>query len=455
LAVLAASPHPLSLNRLAICEKLSTGYIVSPDTMVEGIFQLDDKTGLGHNQSHTNVHFLAHPDQRSIRLHKKGVEDSIFRQISVLKKHFLGVNTLHTEYSGELGLSSGYDSRLVLACNKFLSLPFSIHTHATVGVHDAELAKVRKIANDKSLPLREVKSRRMEEQPKKRIENILKDSLFFFDGRCSHNMGAFSETYTREYKLSVLGNHRLSWSGLGGEIFRNYYFTWRQKIDLRSWMDNKVYYIFSKDAVGDIDLYEEMHRRKVRKMSMRIGDSFLKHKVRFLDLRRYYSEIRMPDCDGNNNNAHNQIAFFHTPFFDPFIIYEGINATPYIGCDGSYQAELIKRLDPKLSTYSSHYDHSFDNVPARYIIKCWTKGKIPDSLLFLRARTIQKKRSRVFIPRFMSFVNSNPVLKEIKSILCDSVVKGRFEDAMINYAQRPTTLFVGSFLQEFQNKLKF
>ena len=387
-------------------------------------------------------------------MHKKGVEDSIFRQISVLKKHFLGVNALHTQSLGELGLSSGYDSRLVLACNKFLSHPFSIHTHATAGVHDAEVAIVQKITNDKGLPLREVQSRKMEEQSKDRLEKIMKDGLYFFDGRCSHNMGAFSETYTREYKLSVLDNHQLSWSGLGGEIYRNYYFTWREKVDLRSWMDDKVYYKFSKDAVGDRDLYEEMHRHKVRKMSLRIGGSFLNHKVRFLELRRYYSEIRMPDCDGNNNNAHNQIAFFHTPFLDPFIIFEGINATPYIGCDGSYQAELIKRLDPELAVYPSHYDHSFDNVPARYIFKCWTKGKLPDRLLHLRARLIAKKRSRVFIPRFMSFVHSNAVLKEIKIILCDSVVKGRFEDAMIDYAQRPTTLFVGSFFHEFQNKLK-
>jgi hypothetical protein len=163
----------------------------------------------------------------------------------------------------------------------------------------------------------------------------------------------------------------------------------------------------------------------------------------------------MPDCDGNNNNAHNQIAFFHTPFFDPFIIYEGINATSFIGCNGSYQARLIKRLDPNLASYFSHYDHSFDIVPPRYTFRCWTKGKIPDALLYLRARAIEKKRNRAFIPRFMSFINSNTVLLEIKNTLCDSVVKGSFEDAMIDYAQRPTTLFVGSFLHVFQNKLKF
>ena len=41
LAVLVASPHPFRLNRLAAYEKLTTGYIISPDTLVEGIQQVN------------------------------------------------------------------------------------------------------------------------------------------------------------------------------------------------------------------------------------------------------------------------------------------------------------------------------------------------------------------------------------------------------------------------------
>lgn len=455
LAVLSASPKALKLNQLAVCEKLSTGYIVSPDTLVEGIYKLDDANKAEFNSNRDEIEFITHPNSPAIQLHRDGIEDSISCVTATLEKHFQGVDALHSAFSGELGLSSGYDSRLVLACSKFLSLPLSIHTHATAGVHDIEAGKVKNIADGMGLPLVKVVTRGMEEQPKEQIENILRDGLYFFDGRCSHNMGAFSETYSRGYKLRVLGAHGLSWSGLGGEIYRNYYLTNRASVNLRRWMDDRVYYRFSKEAIANQELYEEMHQRKVRKMSQRIGSHFLNSRVSFLDLRRYYSEIRMPECDGVNNNAHNQIAFFHTPFFDPKIVYEGINATPYIGCDGLYQAKLITRLNPALAAYQSHYGHPFDYVPTSYLVKCWVKGKMPDTLRYARAKMVSRRRSKGFLPGFINFINNTPVLMEIKTILSESVLKGSFEKAMIDYAQRPTTLFIGSFLREFQTNIKW
>jgi len=454
LSVLAASPVPLPLNQLAIYEKLSTGYIVSPDTMVRGICQFEEKTAKTFNKNNKTIQFLRHIDQTNTCLHKRGMNDSISHQITVLKKHFKKIDTLNTEYSGELGLSSGYDSRLVLGCNKYLSQPFSIHTHSTEGVHDTELAIVQKIAQSRNLSVSIVKSLRMEDQQTKHIEDTLIDGLYFFDGRCSHNMGSFSETYTRKYKISVLGRNRLSWNGLGGEIYRNYYFTGYHKVNLRYWMDNHVYSPFAREVVGDKDLFEAMHQLKMKKIREKIGDVFLNRKVKFIDLRRYYSKVRMPEGDGNNNNAHNQLAFYHTPFFDPIIIREGLNATPYIGFNGNYQAELIKKIAPNLASFQSHYGHSFDNVPLDYRIKSWAKSKIPNKGHHLRARFLDKKKSGSFIPGFMAFIKANPMLLEIKNILSESILNDRFEMAMIDYAQRPTTMFVGSFLLEFQNKLK-
>jgi len=455
LAVLAASPNPLPLNRLAVYEKLATGYIISPDTLVEGIYQLDDENGRKLGQGNPQLSFINHLERPPVRMHDNGLEDSLERQMDVLEKHFRSVDAIHTECSGELGLSSGYDSRLVLSCGKFLSEPLSIHTHATIGVHDAEATVARKITSDMNMALKEVTTHKMTEQTKEAVEKILEDGLYFFDGRCAHDMGAFSETYTRAYKLKVLGNHKFSWSGLGGEIFRNCYLTWRQSVILRNWMAAHIYYPFSNDAIGDKEISEEVHHRKIQKISRRLGDHFLKPQVSFVDLRRYYSEIRMPDCNAINNNAHNQIAFFHTPFFDSSIVYEGIDATPFIGCDGTYQAALIKRLNPKLASYPSHYGHPFDNVPLKYILKCWVRGKLPDTLLHKRARIISRQRGLAFAPKFMAFMDANPILSEIRYILGETVLKGRFEDAMLDYAQRPTTIFVGSFLREFQHKMKW
>jgi len=454
LSVLAASPIPLPLNKLAVYEKLSTGYIISPDTMVSGIYQLEKKTVKTFNKNNKSIQFIRHSDYTGNCLHNKGMDDSISRQITVLEKHFKKIEALNTEFLGELGLSSGYDSRLVLGCNKYLSRPFSIHTHSTGRIHDTELKIVQKIAQSKNLSVTIVNSQKLEDKNKQQINDILIDGLYFFDGRCSHNMGAFSETYTRKYKINVLGKNRLSWNGLGGEIYRNYYFTGFQKVNLRHWMNNHVYPPFASEVVGDKNWFEAMHQYRVKKIGEKIGDFTSNRKVKFIDLRKYYSKVRMPECDGNNNNAHNQLAFYHTPFFDPTIIREGINATPYIGYDGNYQAKLIEKIDSELASFQSHYGHSFSKFHMNYRLKYWTKSKIPNKIHHLRARYIDKSKSGSFIPGFMEFIGANPMLLEIKKILSDSILQDRFEMAMIDYAQRPTTMFVGSFLLEFQNKLK-
>ncbi|HDN73900.1 MAG TPA: hypothetical protein ENG16_02605 [Archaeoglobus sp.] len=218
LAVLVGMPYRLSLNRIALCEKLSTGYIISPDTLVEGIQKINDEIASQFSYEKDGLAFLPHPPRPPVDLHQGGREESLNRQIEVLRVHFQKFDRLNSEFHGELGLSDGYDSRLLLACSKFLSQKLSLHTHATKGVHDSTRQLVEKMAQTLGLELRVVRTTRLEEWPGERGDEILKDGLYFFDARCSYNMGALSEVYTRAYKTRVLGSkNRFSWNGLGGE----------------------------------------------------------------------------------------------------------------------------------------------------------------------------------------------------------------------------------------------
>ncbi|MCD4832134.1 MAG: hypothetical protein K8R02_10100 [Anaerohalosphaeraceae bacterium] len=454
LAMLSASPKPLPLNRLAVCEKLSTGYIVSPDTLVKGISQVNDELADTFSYNREKIMFISHPKRPPIQLHCQGIEKSLSRQLEVLENHFYKLDNLHSEYSGELGLSDGYDSRLLLACSHFLSQPLSLHTHATKGVHDCSKQNVEQIASHIGQPLHSVVTHRLKEQSSERLAEILKDGLFFFDSRSSHNMGAFSETYTREYKVKALGNHRLSLNGLGGEVYRNYYET-RQHgtFDLRQWMNYHIYYTFAKEAIGNDELFEEMHLRKQKKIALRLGVEY-SSKIDFLWLRRYYSEVRMPDCDANNCDAQNQIAFYHMPFIQPDIIWEGINATRYIGLGGSYQGALIHKLSPILASFTSHYGYSFGNkLPWKESLRCRMKELLPLYVLNQRAKGILLKKKKSIIAENMLFINSNPILQEAKESLLESGVIKNLEEALLHYAQGPTLLYIGTFLREFRNKL--
>lgn len=452
LAVLEASPTPLPLNRLAVCEKMSTGYIVSPDTLVEGIQQVDGDVAETFSSPKLGIQFLPVSARPPVAFHDQGIDDSIARQISRLETHFRAMDALHAESHGDLGISSGYDSRLVLACRHFLSQPMALYTHGTKGVHDREAGIAKQIAKHCGFGLNQVATKRMENHSAENVAAILDDALYFQDGRCA-NMGAFSEVHTRSYKMRVIGKHHLGWNGLGGEMYRNYYFAANRSVNLRRWLDRHVYYPFASEAWGCSEEYEEMHRRKVAKLFHRLGEP-VHEMVDFLWLRRYYSEIRMPDCNAVKNDAHNQVAFFHTPFMDATLVAEAINASPYIGCNGAYQARLIRTLDAGLAAIPSHYGHALDRIPLRPRLQAWVKCNLSEDIQRRRRQNILRQSATHVVPDYLAFSRRVPILNEIHDILCSTVLSGPLDAALIHYAQRPTALFIGSFLHAFQHKLR-
>jgi hypothetical protein len=419
--------------------------------MVAGIYQVDEDIASTYCGVSDGVSFWPLLERPKIRFHDKGLKESHEKQVELLRKHFKAFDHLHTETYGDLGMSSGYDSRMILACSRYFSLPLELHTHGTEGVHDAEARIVRAIADDSGVTLKQVSTRRMEEQTSEMITDKINDALYFYDGRCL-NMGAFSDVHTSAYKKKVQGQNLMNWNGMGGEMYRNYYSSPNHSVNLRKWLYRNAYYPFAAEFWGVQDEFDDMFYRKVEKMTHRIGLP-VKDKIDFLWTRRYYSEILMPDCHSAKNDAHNTLSFFHTPFMDTALVGEALNATAYIGCDGSYQAGLIHKIDSRLTKYPTHYGYTLENIPWSQKTHSLIKCHIPLQLQMNRITRILKKEAIRIVPDYLSFIAHVPILGEIRDVLCSSVIKGPYEKALIHYAQRPLTIFVGSFLREFHHKI--
>lgn len=452
LSLVAASKTPRNLNRLALCEKLSTGYIVSPDTLVEGVSQIDD-AGMRDWPSGTGVDWICHPG-RAIGEGCLTFKDGICRQHEVLKRHFLACDAISQEFGGELGLSDGFDSRLVLACAKYFSSPIGVHTHATKGSHDESKLLVEAMAKIAGVTVKEVPTSRMEELSPGRIAEVMEDGLYYYDGRCSHNMGAFSETYTRWYRRQIIDSRLFSLNGLGGELYRNYYETSTCPVDLEDWLDSRVYYYFAGDAVESEEIFRAMRQHTRDKLIARVGETMRNGKVDFLWRRDYYSSVRMPDCDANNNDAHQQLQFFHTPFMDEDIVAEGLRATPFIGVGTTFQAALITDISRAIAACQSHYGYPFTHVPFKPLLKAWVRGHIPDALLYKRNKAKTRRDCATTAERFVKLTDCVPALAAIRTALFDFKAVRSFDTAMIEYAQRPTTFSVGKFLQAFGGKVR-
>jgi len=452
LAMLASFEKKLAVNESALYEKLLTGYIVGPDTLVVGIQQITD--ALLETASTEEFTFVPHPPRpHEVEFWSDGFDSCVDHQIGVLCEYFRRIGPLASEFPPELGLSSGYDSRLVLALAKELPVPLALHTHATQGVHDLDRSIVSQMAEYRGCELRVVPTRPMDQQSIEGLDKILRDGLYYYDGRCAHNMGAFSETYTRAYKVEVLGPRRLSLNGLGGEIYRNYYFTARSRFNCRQWMDYHVYY--NPLSLPDRSLRDSLHEYVMDKISdaldSKLGSTLDQH-----TMRRYYSEVRMPDCDGINHNAHNQVAFYLTPFIEYHVVREAYRALPWIGISGRFQAAMIARVDPQLAAFPSHYGFPLSCQSWGHRFKAALKGGVPDRFWNWR-RWFQMRvlgDGRPAAERYKDMKQRYPLLRECEEALLAYAPKMDLEMCARHYAQAPTCIFVGSFLREFAGRLR-
>jgi hypothetical protein len=452
LALLAASPHSLPINRLAAYENFTTGYIMSPDTMVEGIQQVN--ADLKH-KFQDGVSFICKESKPLSReFHINGFKDSIARQFTKLDSYFKSIDMLHCEYGGELGLSSGYDCRLLLALTRQLSHPIGVHTHHTLGVHDAEQRIARQLSEINGNDIISIPTQRMEEHLEESLEKILEENLYFFDGRCAYSVGAFSETYTTGYRKRTLGKNHLSLNGLGGEIFRNSYFTPQGFFSWSEWIERNILYPFSPEIVGQLKIFRKLKKHIHQKIE-NLLQLIIPDKVDLYTANSYYGLVRMPECAGNVNNAYGQISFFLTPFIEHRIIHEALKAVPYLGCNGRYQAAMVSQAAPDLSKVTSNYGFSFSRVPLAYILKCKLKSVIPFAIL--------NKRDRLFLlcrkgkPDFLffnKFCSQSEPIQEIQMALNDFFPESDWPKAFLHYAQRRATIFIGSFLREFSYKIQ-
>jgi hypothetical protein len=454
LALLASHKGPLALNRPALDEKLLTGYIVGPDTLVSGIRQLTDS--LQRSTASPDLSFIAHPPEpKTVDYITGGLAACVDHEIAVLRRYFERIGPLARQYGPELGLSNGYDSRLVLCLSQSLPVPLAVHSHWTVGTHEAEKTIAEQLVAVHGNPLSVVKTRVMEEQSEEDLAAILADGLYYFDARNCYDMGAYSETYTRKYKIATLGKNRLSLNGLGGEILRNHLHTWRKRVRFRDWMRYHVYFTFAARILPDRGLQDLVYAHLLEKMT-KILDVDLSNIVQRIDIRRYYSQLRMPECNGVNHNAQNQMVFYLTPFIEHTFVREAYRATPYIGTSGRFEAAMITKLDRRIASITSQYGYPMTRESWRHRLYAATKGYTPESWLNLR-RSAGLKWQNPGQGRWEAYQRlraRSKTVREIEESLRAFAPEIDVEWCMREPMSQATAVFVGSFLREFQGHIR-
>jgi hypothetical protein len=453
LAMLASHRERLAINRLALYEKLATGYIVGPDTLVLGIRQVND--AIQEATQGPPFEFLPHPQRsREMDFCSGGFNACVQHQVDVLRDYFRRVGALAAQYGAESGLSAGYDSRLVFALCGLLPVRAAAHTHSNGPHHADEIAIARQLAELKGRELTIVPTRPVEDQDEADRARVLSEILYYFDGRCSDNSGSFSETYTPSYRAGTLGSRQLTFSGLGGEMYRNHYDVASWKVDFEQWMLRHVYYDFFPEMLPSRDLRRELHEAVSAKMASEL-ETDLVGSVEPSTIHRFYSEVNQPQCEGAVLNAHNQVAFFLAPFTEYSVVREAYKAMSCLGLGGRFEAAMIARLDEAVADVATHGGYPLSKEPLQVRLRAAIKTYVPNRVWNWRSR-LRHRRLHIgneSLAAYRRLADRSPVMREIEEALTDFAPELQVQACVCDSTARGTAIFVGSFLREFRDHL--
>ena len=344
----------LHINKIALYEKFLTGFIMPPNTLFSEIVQIDDSVENQINNLGLPVSFIQPQQSKSQGQHSSiTYQKCLTDQANELCNYFEKIKE-YSENGVDIGLSGGYDSRLVLAClHKFTKKKIHLHSHSTEDVHQEDLKIAYQMANYIGETCYTVATKKLNHCDN--IDEILRKSVLYFDGRSSYSIGGCGEVYTASYRSKSTEKTPFTLTGVGGELYRNVFDIGKKRISFDSFMREKVFSPDFQKAVSD-NLYREISYSVIDKAALRLNiDKHIRQPK--VIAHRYYCEIMMPDGQGVALDAYNQVSCCVAPFMDPHIIYQGYESIPFHRSGGEFEGQLIAYIDSALAAIPSSYGY--------------------------------------------------------------------------------------------------
>ncbi len=265
-----------------------------------------------------------------------------------------------------LGLSSGYDSRLMAALLSHTTVhDLSFFTFHKPGASDPVIAQ--KIAQSMGIELIKKATGRPNDYDAQ--EEVFRKAFNFFDGQAVTMMQYSKPDYTAPFRMDVMGADAVHFSGVGGELFRNYNYDHGFSSGIRQWMNTYLlagadisYFIPGDQAAAVNTLFTNYIQSELECSST----------IRLADRKKFYGDLFLRDWHSVRNSAENQFCHYYTPFSDREVIAMSYATRPYQGRGGNFEADLIRILSPTLAKISSGYGYAFDAYPG--------KAKVLDAL---------------------------------------------------------------------------
>ncbi len=339
------------LNREAATENLVTGGITGAETLLRGISVFSRASA----RLFSGIRFVI-PATGEPGRSPASAGEAAGSQAALLTGYFRSWSRLTGKSGPDIGLTGGYDSRLVLACaiDSFNDLQVHSH-HRPAGSEELRIARM--IAEGEGLGLVSPQVIPPEDMDDPMLERVLESSFRFNDGNISLHCNWMEEYNTAEYRMTVLGDRRLGMSGIGGEQYRNQDRLCIKPWFFRQWLKYSCLRRVSGKAFTSARDEELILDRMRSKISEVLGFSSGKVFIDIYDLKRIQNEVQIPAYRGARTDAENRLSWYLSPLADVHIASAAYGITRFLKDSKRFEGDLIKLISPALAAYPTDYGY--------------------------------------------------------------------------------------------------
>jgi len=384
LAAITAVRSNLSINKNAATELLSTGSVIMPETLFNEVKRFDvnnpEKFGLMLNK-----HFNYNTNHRAL---PKGGEEAIEQQINILQNYQGLLADSINNLGIDIGLTGGYDSRLLFSIFSKYGKKVSIHSHYR-SEYSKELESAKKVAEIAGFKLNVIKVKPPLEKDETEFNDTLEKSYLFCDGEIIADNYWIEDYNTLEYRQNVLGSNSIGMSGIGGEQYRS---SERNSIytnDLNDWIKYNMLYKQQANKFilnGEIENVAKGMVDKTLRM-LKLTDSALSP----LNLKRFMNEVYNPARRTVRASLENQLSYYLIPFAEYPVSISAYSAIPFLGKSNRFQEEMIRRTNIEIAKVESDYGYNFyEGTPIKKDLIVMISRLLPDNFFYNRIYSRKK-----------------------------------------------------------------
>jgi hypothetical protein len=331
ISIVESKPFYYKINNLALIESVISGSLIAPDTYAIGIEKLCKSNYIKFNQSFGFNKVEVDLSNKLIQL--RSFSEAVDHANQQLSDYFNSLSSMDQEWGTHIGLTGGFDSRLLLIhARKLLN---KLNTNSFYRPNSLEYKLAKELAE--SIKIDFVSHEFAQKIP---TSNLLK-SLRFLDGQIRSQNFIDEPFNLPEYGSYLYKNQWVGFHGCGGEQYRNAD-RFKRNTTLRDFIKDEWLYRESGRIVTDKNLEKKLLENIEAKIKANL--TFQSDKVDLFLLKRIQNEIWNTANRLTRVNALNQQFFYFAPFTEWQQSVYAYSYIPFLGINSRFQIEMMKRV---------------------------------------------------------------------------------------------------------------